>query len=140
MNQCHICDLYFILIRSEWWNSWFNNVDILQIITSLKLYLPRWLIMVLTVCNDNDFSLHSRNWLQMINFIMGLLVNSQGICEEYLLSWICPSERKLILKELFLNSFVITCAIIQHSSMYTCIYLITKNQINLLNHSQFIIK
>ena len=73
--------------------------DILQIITFLKLDLPRWLITLLIMYNDNDFLCHWRicyRWL--INFIKWLLVNLQGICERCLVPWICQSERKLILK------------------------------------------
>lgn len=69
-------------------------VHILKIITFLKLYLPRWLITLLIMYNNNDFYAIGGIWL--INFIKGLLVNLQGIYEECLVLWICQSERKLI--------------------------------------------
>lgn len=116
--------------------------DILQIITFLKLYLPRWLITLLIVyimimsfyaiggiCNS---------WL--INFVKGLLVNLQGIYEECLVPWICQSERKLILKELFLNSFIITCTTAQNSFLYIFHNKRFSIKYNLFNYAQFILK
>ena len=79
-------------------------VHILQIITFLRLYLPRWLITLLIMYNNNDFYVIGGIWL--INFIKGLLANLQGICEECLVLWICHSERKLIFKELSWASLV----------------------------------